>query len=493
MRSSAKSPSPAPGWALHNLHTPLWATCLVVGASLILAVAGASERAAGWNDGSRFAMVESLVDRHTLAIDDSLFVTGAGAGSDGAAWPSPTRDKLWVDGHWYSDKTPVPGLLLAVIYQGWEWITGQTAAGNLSSFVWWLALGSSGLAYVVAVWCLFCLGGVLGVELRGRLLLTASLALATLAPIYAREVNNHIVLLATAAALCLGLAQLARSLQDQGKPRGLLFGLGLLVGLGYATDQGAGPVLLLCACGLVAYRCRSLRLLLPFLAGMAPCLLVHHACNYAVAGTFVPANAVPAYVAWPGNPCDRQHMTGVCNHAGLGHFLLYAGQLLVGRRGFLGHNLALFLILPVLGALYRRRPFELPEMLFGLAWSAGTFLLYALESTNGGGQCQSVRWFVPLLAPGYYVLTVMWRDLPDYRRLFLFLSAWGLLLTALSWPRGAWNSSSGWYYWPIQGLALLTVLASQHGLFRRSKLVAARFIGPQAPRPEVACFGGRSL
>jgi len=449
----------APPSDFRHASRPRWAACLVLAAALAVGVAGTRDRAGSWNDSSRLAMVESLVDHHTFAIDRSIYVAASLANVPADNGLIQTGDKLFIHGHYYSDKTPVPGLLLAVIYQGWQWCTGQTAWSEPAGFVWWVGVCSSGTAYVVAVWCIFCLGSVLGLGLRERLLLTGSFALSTLAPIYARQVNNHVFLLAVGATLVLGLAHLARALAAGQKPMLLLLGLGLLVGLGYATDQGAGPVLLVCALGLIAYRCRSSGMLVPVLVGAAPCVIVHHACNYAVGGTVGPANAVPEYFAWPGCTFDAQHMTGVCNHATLADFLAYAGQLLVGKRGFLGHNLPLFLALPALVLLRRRRPAELPEMLFGFAWFAATFLLYTLESTNSGGDCQSVRWLVPLLAPGYQLLAVMLRDLPGYRRPFVILSAWGMLLTAINWRWGIWHAGLGWYYWPIQGMALLSWLA----------------------------------
>jgi hypothetical protein len=294
------------------------------------------------------------------------------------------------------------------------------------------------------------------------LLLTGSFGLATLAPIYSRQINNHILLLAVAAALFLGLAHLSQALRTDRKPWLLLFGLGLLIGLGYGIDQGVGPMLLVTSAGLVAYRCRSVALLLTLLAGAAPGLILHHACNYAVGGTLGPANAAPAYFDWPGCPFDAQHMTGAFNHPNVGDFLVYAAGELVGKRGFIGHNLALWLTLPALIVFCRRRSADLPEVIFAFAWASGTFLLYALASTNSSGQCRSIRWFLPLLAPGYYVLAIALRDLPSYRRDLLVLSAWGLLLTAIYWRLGPWNDHVGWYYWPIQALALLSWLSADH-------------------------------
>ena len=42
--------------------------------AVAIAIVSARDLAGGWNDGSRLATVESLVDYHTLAIDDSAFV-----------------------------------------------------------------------------------------------------------------------------------------------------------------------------------------------------------------------------------------------------------------------------------------------------------------------------------------------------------------------------------------------------------------------------------
>ena len=50
---------------------------VVIVAAAAVALVSARPYAGGWNDGSRLAMVESVIDRHTLAIDDSIFVATA--------------------------------------------------------------------------------------------------------------------------------------------------------------------------------------------------------------------------------------------------------------------------------------------------------------------------------------------------------------------------------------------------------------------------------
>src|SRR5262249_60935496 len=92
--------------------------------------------------------------------------------------------------------------------------------------------------------------------------------------------------------------------------------------------------------------------------------------------------------------------------------------------------------------LWRRTP-EWPEVLFASLWCTGTWLAYAVASTNYSGACCSVRWFVPLLAPGYYLLALFLREHPRFRGDFLLLSGWGAVLAVLMARDGPWTSRLG--------------------------------------------------
>jgi hypothetical protein len=59
-------------------------------------------RVGSWNDASRMALIQLLVERHTLIIDESTFID--------------TGKKVYINGHFYSDKPPVPSLLAALVY-----------------------------------------------------------------------------------------------------------------------------------------------------------------------------------------------------------------------------------------------------------------------------------------------------------------------------------------------------------------------------------------
>src|SRR5947208_2992971 len=84
--------------------------CLVALVAAAVALVSAHPHAGSWHDGSRLAMVEALVDHHTWAIEDSIFVnvpTEPGKSPYAADQPIlrfGTKDKLYIDGHYYSDK-----------------------------------------------------------------------------------------------------------------------------------------------------------------------------------------------------------------------------------------------------------------------------------------------------------------------------------------------------------------------------------------------------
>src|SRR5947209_4826686 len=173
-----------------------WAVVVV---AAVIAVVSAKPYAGGWNDGSRLATVEALVDHGTWSIDDSVFVRPAAEAGvyppDDPALDYGTLDKLLIDGRYYSDKSPVPAVFMAGEYAVLKAITGWTAAAKPARFCWCMCLLTSGLAYVWAVWSIDRLNRLLRLPLWTGLALTASFALATTAPVYARHVNNHVLLL----------------------------------------------------------------------------------------------------------------------------------------------------------------------------------------------------------------------------------------------------------------------------------------------------------
>ena len=436
----------------------------VVLLSSIIALASARDYAGGWNDGSRLATVESLVDRQTLAIDDSIFVRPPPPDS---MEPNPypddlpqlqlegTQDKLLIGGRYYSDKSPVPALTMAGMYKALQWATEIVARRQPQRFCYWMTVGTSGAAYVISVWCINQLGGVLRLAMRPRLLLTASLALATVAPTYARHVNNHILLLAVVAALLLSLARLVEEQRTRRTAWQRVLEIGMLAGVGYTLDLGVGPVLVVCSAAIVAYRTRRFSAVLAFALAAAPWIAAHHALNYYIGGTWQPANMVTEYLQWPGSPFNEENTTGALKQKSLGKFLLYPVAMQFGKHGFFNHNLPLLLALAGLILLLRRRLAETPELIFSACFYSGAWLLYAVTSGNYSGACCSIRWFVPLLAPAWYILTILLRERPEHIVDLSILSVFGVGLGVVMWSRGPWEGSLPPWYWQINAAALV--------------------------------------
>lgn len=443
-----------------------WCEAALIAVASLVALASARDYAGGWNDGSRLATVESLVDRQTLAIDDSIFVRSAAS----ADAPNPyapgdellrtkgTQDKLLINGHYYSDKSPLPAFWLAAWYALLRHLTGLTAHEHPRLFCYLMTVLSSGIAYVLCVWSVWRLALRHALPMATCALLAASLGLATVAPVYARQVNNHILLLAVVSLLVLALDQ-----------RGAMYPAiaGTLAGLGYTLDLGLGPVLMLCTAALVAYRgsapatatqrpvlLNRILSMACFALAAAPWLAAHHTLNYVTGGTLGPANSVAAYLDWPGSPFSVRNMTGGWAHGDAGHFLLYSAALLFGKHGFLNYSLPTFLAIFSAAFLFRRRVKELPELVWAAAFCGGAWLLYAALSNNYSGPCCSIRWFVPFLAPAYYLLVLALGERRELSSGLRWLTGCGACLAAVLWWRGPWDGSVCYLLWPLNVIAL---------------------------------------
>jgi len=265
-----------------------------------------------------------------------------------------------------------------------------------------------------------------------------------------RNVNNHIVLLGVAVPLFLGLDALAANPNSKHSWRAL--GLGCLAGLGYALDQAAGPPLI-GAVALVAFRTRSVGSALLFVLGALPWFAIHHIVTYSIGGTIGPYSAVPEYYRWPGSPFDESNLTGVWGNLGVWGTLTYAAEmLLLSKRSFLLNNLPLILVFPAIRVLWRRHREvkEWPELLFAFVWFLATVSIYAVGSTGYGGVCTSIRWFIPLLAAGFYTIAVALRYEPNFIGHSMTLGFWSFLVGGFLWYQGAWLDHSVASLWIVE-------------------------------------------
>jgi len=166
-------------WANHPSAGWVLGAC-----ALVFAAAGAKPFASSWNDGSRLASVESLVERGTFCIDDSVFHPPERARGalpyepSNPALHTGTLDKLLIDGRWYSDKPPLVSLPLAAAYRALMACGAPSPSERPDVFAWVITVLLSGLGYAVAVGCMWTLGGRVGLSPRWRVAWLGAFALA---------------------------------------------------------------------------------------------------------------------------------------------------------------------------------------------------------------------------------------------------------------------------------------------------------------------------
>lgn len=419
----------------------LW--LFVLGIAVVIPIVGASDCASSWNDASRLATVECLVDHGTWIIDDSIFVNPPPLGHfhpyDNRAkdFPNGTLDKLRIQGHFYSDKSPVPAVYMAGVYAIWRACGGPSASERPDLFCWLMAIVTSGLSYGIAVICVFELARRMGMTPTQQLMIVAAFSFATLALPYSRSVNNHVMLLGVTAALLLSLDSNVNAVT------------GTLAGIAYTIDLGAGPVICVGTAGLMLCRAlgmRERRIRNQFvisMTAMMPWILLHHGLNHHIGGTWRPANANPEFLAWPGSPFDESTMSGGWRHSSPVAFVAYALDLLVGKKGFWGHNLPLVIALP---SLFHWRRIS-SVVLLCVGWCIGVWLVYAAGSTNYSGACVSIRWFVPLIAPLTYLTMISLRESPRLIRPLAWLVICGAAINLMAWWFGPWHEKMIPGYW----------------------------------------------
>jgi hypothetical protein len=87
-------------------------------------------------------------------------------------------------------------------------------------------------------------------------------------------------------------------------------------------------------------------------------------------------------------------------------------------------------------------------------WSASVWLLYGALSTNRSGVCYSIRWFVPMLAPGLLAVALMLRHRHELWSQFAVFAVAGGALGAIGWWNGPWAEVRGYLMWPVVGMML---------------------------------------
>jgi hypothetical protein len=334
---------------------------------------------------SRMATIQALVEFHTLAIDDTAFLD--------------TRDKVFIHGHFYSDKPPIPSLMGAAVYAPLHAIGLHLRTdSNLAYYL--ITLLTVKLFWVLGVIAFWHLLSYTTLEEADRFAASVALGFGSLFFTYSGTFNNHAI---AAGCLSIGFLFYLRARFEVRKSANICLA-GFFVSLAAIADI---PTAVLYAAFfflivLEPHLRRSAGLyLLPLLVTVLPGLAI----TYSIQHSLLPVQIVKSNFVYPGSTwTGTKELSGVAiNHV---RFLArYAPLMLIGpTRGFILYNPLLVFAMWGFGYSIRHRTAFYREAL-ALGTACGLIVAYyLLMTTNYGGCCYSIRWFVPTLPVLFFFL-----------------------------------------------------------------------------------------
>lgn len=365
-----------------------------------------------WNAAvrSRLATVQSLVERRTFRIDESEF--------------SDTIDKVYVNGHFYSDKPPLLAVMGAAPYYVVR-AFGGTLGKHTAALI---TLSTIGIGFVLCIICFYDALKRTGIARGTRLIMTASLGLATIYGVWSLTFSNNGF---TASWLFIGFYCLLRARQT-GHRNLWLFLSGLSLSMAGAVDNPT--TLFFVAFGVYVLLIRELRggflyYALPVLLTFLPSVLI----NYSISGSIRPVQLHPEYFRYPGSYWlnGPEALSGVKNNSP-SFALRYGFNCLFGAQGFLIYDPLLLIALWYLVRRIANRGLLWVEGAIVLAVSAIIALYYFISTTNYGGYSYSIRWLVPMIPLLWFFAFGFFENFTRAKRLvFIGLFAVSVVIAAV--------------------------------------------------------------
>ncbi len=365
-----------------------------------------------WQEESRMATVQTLVEQGTFVIDHTEF--------------NRTGDKVFFNEHFYSDKTPLLSVAAAGVYSILHNVFGLTLdpticvpdedvaacrtftpTGTRFTAFYWLTLifiGGSASLLVILFWHALLNAGASG-TLATALAVTLGLA-SPIAP-YSIVFAGHVP-----ATLCLfaGFYLLLRTLTPPLQNRaGLIlergrggeafrfFWAGFFVSLAANIDLTVAIFIITFGLWVLFVRWRQL---LPFVLGAAVPFALSALVNYWAAGTIMPLYFDPKAYDFVGTVLNTT-VGGTNGFYSWEFGLRYTYDMFIGQRGLFSFTpMLIFAFIGMAVAFKQHRQRGLIAAVFGGSLIFATYLI--LRTDNFGGLAWGTRWFVPLVPVWWY-------------------------------------------------------------------------------------------
>ncbi|MDI6806511.1 MAG: hypothetical protein QMD14_01700 [Candidatus Aenigmarchaeota archaeon] len=354
-----------------------------------------------WNDASRMATIESLVERGNFIIDNSTY-----------NW---TGDKVYINGHFYSDKLPVLSFLASGPYFLLK-KNGLSFKDNENVVYRTLTLLFSGIPALIAL--LFFEKSLKLIEVRKKVRnkLLLGLGFATLLLPWSIVFNNHVI---TGAFLFIAFYLLLKSRICR-LSFANIFVAGLLASLAIAIDMIVGIVFFFCFLLYINLSFQR-KYMLFYLLATIPFLFLHSILNYQVSRTPIPVTFYPEYFFYEGSEWKLKQLSGFAEHS-FSSLVTYAFHSLIGFHGLFSFS-PILLIFPFALLRYKKIKILKKEVILLSVAIIVTLSFFILRTNNYGGFSYGIRWFVPLIPFMFFVGSLHLRDdFPYFLPLFIISS-----------------------------------------------------------------------
>jgi hypothetical protein len=353
---------------------------VLAGGALLLYGALTLHCSDSWNDLSRMAAIQSLVERNDWRIAPSDFTP-------------LTFDKVFIKGHYYSDKTPTLTWFAAgayvVLRNGFGVELRPCTTTDVPTGYYWLTVLFMNTTAVALLIVFLVTLRQLGLGWWSALGLTLLLAVGTEIFAYSLVFNHH---LPSAAAVFGSLAVMIHIRRHAAPHRRLwLIVGGGLAGLAATFDLLAGIVVAgLFVMALIRFRRDALYFALGAVLPVALMLIL----DYQMIENLLPPYMYPNAYKYPGSRLANT----VAGNRPSDTPGLYAFQMLVGNHGLLAYSPILLLGLAGVVAVIRNRQHPLWMEACVTAASAIGLIGYLVTNTyNFGGTAYGQRWLLVLV------------------------------------------------------------------------------------------------
>jgi Glycosyltransferase family 87 len=273
---------------------------------------------------SRLGTVESLVERGTYRLDESIFID--------------TLDKIYRDGHYYSHQTPLLATLTTPVYAALRWpgVKFNNRGRLLATYLF--SLFTNGIALALTALVLSSVLALGGVSAPWRNVLAVLLPFATWLLPYGIVANNHGI----AGFLLALVAWLLLFVEWHGLTPNRIRVLGGALGLVAAIELLPLVSFVPLTIGwLLTRRDMTARRWRDFLLLLAAPMAVQSAINIGITGDVIPAGFHHELFNYPGSAFTAEALTGTVKHDSTGELLRYAWTALFPGRGY-------FVLAPIL-------------------------------------------------------------------------------------------------------------------------------------------------